>query len=134
MLLAMTLALAGCSLGPGGPPHPGAANPYSSGGFHDAGPNPDTGFDTMVPQGARPGNHRHARACPGFLLSPISSGPGIAARRQIVDTNARPCPAAAQPAHALAPFRLAGKLLTIIRDKPANSAFRSPIRARLSTP
>ena len=39
------LALAGCSLGPGGPPHPGAANPYSSGGFHDAGPNyPDTGL------------------------------------------------------------------------------------------
>ena len=41
----LTLALAGCSLGPGGPPHPGAANPYSSGGFHDAGPNyPDTGL------------------------------------------------------------------------------------------
>lgn len=27
-----------------GPPHPGAANPYSNGGFHDAGPNyPNTG-------------------------------------------------------------------------------------------
>jgi len=38
--------LAGCAGGnhPSGPPHPGAVNPYSSGGFHDAGPNyPDTG-------------------------------------------------------------------------------------------
>ena len=43
-LLATALLLAGCASGPGGPPHPGAANPYSSGGFHDAGPNyPDTG-------------------------------------------------------------------------------------------
>ena len=44
-LLAALLILGGCSsLGPGGPPHPGAANPYSSGGFRDAGPNyPDTG-------------------------------------------------------------------------------------------
>jgi len=43
-LLAATLLLAGCGSGPGGPPHPGAANPYSSGGFSDAGPNyPDTG-------------------------------------------------------------------------------------------
>lgn len=44
-LLAALLILGGCSsLGPGGPPHPGAVNPYSSGGFHDAGPNyPDTG-------------------------------------------------------------------------------------------
>lgn len=43
-VLAATLLLAGCAPGNGGPPHPGAANPYSSGGFHDAGPNyPDTG-------------------------------------------------------------------------------------------
>lgn len=43
-LLATALLLAGCAPGPGGPPHPGAANPYSSGGFHDAGPNyPNTG-------------------------------------------------------------------------------------------
>ena len=50
MLLALTLALAGCSLGPG-PPHPGAANPYSSGGFHDAGPNyPDTGLTRWFPR------------------------------------------------------------------------------------
>ncbi|WP_291384440.1 MULTISPECIES: hypothetical protein [Achromobacter] len=43
-LLAATLLLGGCGSGPGGPPHPGAANPYSSGGFSDAGPNyPDTG-------------------------------------------------------------------------------------------
>lgn len=43
-LLAAALLLSGCVSGPGGPPHPGAANPYSSGGFHDAGPNyPDTG-------------------------------------------------------------------------------------------
>jgi hypothetical protein len=28
-----------------GPPHPGAANPYSNGGFHDPGPNyPPTGI------------------------------------------------------------------------------------------
>ncbi len=39
-LLAALLILGGCSsLGPGGPPHPGAVNPYSSGGFHDARPN-----------------------------------------------------------------------------------------------
>ncbi|OZI46404.1 hypothetical protein CEK29_04015 [Bordetella genomosp. 5] len=38
--------LSGCAgMGEGGPPHPGAVNPYSSGGFHDAGPNyPDTGI------------------------------------------------------------------------------------------
>lgn len=43
-LLAAALLLAGCASGPGGPPHPGAVNPYSSGGFSDAGPNyPDTG-------------------------------------------------------------------------------------------
>jgi hypothetical protein len=44
---ALTLAglLAGCALGDNpGPPHPGAVNPYSNGGFHDAGPNyPNTG-------------------------------------------------------------------------------------------
>lgn len=44
VLLGLAFALSGCGLGKGGPPHPGAANPYSSGGFHDAGPNyPDTG-------------------------------------------------------------------------------------------
>ncbi|CAB3676916.1 MULTISPECIES: hypothetical protein [Achromobacter] len=48
IVLLSTLALAGlvsaCTYSPGGPPHPGAVNPYSSGGFHDAGPNyPDTG-------------------------------------------------------------------------------------------
>ncbi|CAB3625594.1 hypothetical protein LMG26685_00253 [Achromobacter mucicolens] len=43
-LLAAALLLAGCGAGPGGPPHPGAVNPYSTGGFRDAGPNyPDTG-------------------------------------------------------------------------------------------
>ena len=43
-LVAAALLLAGCASGPGGPPHPGAVNPYSTGGFHDAGPNyPDTG-------------------------------------------------------------------------------------------
>lgn len=43
-LLTATLLLGGCAPGNGGPPHPGAVNPYSSGGFHDAGPNyPDTG-------------------------------------------------------------------------------------------
>jgi len=43
-LLATALVLAGCAPGNGGPPHPGAVNPYSEGGFHDAGPNyPDTG-------------------------------------------------------------------------------------------
>lgn len=43
-LFAVALLLAGCTSGPGGPPHPGAVNPYSSGGFRDAGPNyPDTG-------------------------------------------------------------------------------------------
>lgn len=42
--LAAALLLGGCAPGEGGPPHPGAANPYSSGGFHDAGPNyPNTG-------------------------------------------------------------------------------------------
>jgi|GEM_PF-502522 len=37
--------LSGCAaLDHPGPPHPGAANPYSDGGFHDAGPNyPNTG-------------------------------------------------------------------------------------------
>ncbi|WP_222854706.1 hypothetical protein, partial [Bordetella pertussis] len=47
LMLAASLALAGCAGGQGsqpGPPHPGAVNPYSSGGFHDAGPDyPDTG-------------------------------------------------------------------------------------------
>ena len=45
-LLAAALMLSGCAgMGEGGPPHPGAVNPYSSGGFHDAGPNyPDTGI------------------------------------------------------------------------------------------
>ncbi|AWQ04606.1 hypothetical protein [Bordetella bronchiseptica] len=47
LMLAASLALAGCADGQGsqpGPPHPGAVNPYSSGGFHDAGPDyPDTG-------------------------------------------------------------------------------------------
>ncbi|MNK12222.1 hypothetical protein D3C87_302800 [compost metagenome] len=43
-LLATALFVAGCAPGEGGPPHPGAANPYSSGGFNDAGPNyPNTG-------------------------------------------------------------------------------------------
>ena len=43
-LMATALVLAGCAQGNGGPPHPGAVNPYSQGGFHDAGPNyPDTG-------------------------------------------------------------------------------------------
>ncbi|WP_185805446.1 hypothetical protein [Achromobacter denitrificans] len=42
--LAAALLLAGCAPGAGGPPHPGAVNPYSSGGFSDPGPNyPDTG-------------------------------------------------------------------------------------------
>ncbi|MVW71467.1 MULTISPECIES: hypothetical protein [unclassified Bordetella] len=47
VLAALALAglLSGCALGDNpGPPHPGAVNPYSNGGFHDAGPNyPDTG-------------------------------------------------------------------------------------------
>lgn len=46
-LIAMTALLGGCAgLGDNpGPPHPGAVNPYSNGGFHDAGPNyPDTGI------------------------------------------------------------------------------------------
>lgn len=43
-LLATALLLGGCAPGNGGPPHPGAVNPYSSGGFHDAGPHyPETG-------------------------------------------------------------------------------------------
>ncbi|MDM9558382.1 hypothetical protein [Bordetella petrii] len=46
-LFTLAMALAGCAGGGGhqpGPPHPGAVNPYSNGGFHDAGPNyPDTG-------------------------------------------------------------------------------------------
>ena len=42
--LATALFVAGCAPGEGGPPHPGAANHYSSGGFNDAGPNyPNTG-------------------------------------------------------------------------------------------
>jgi hypothetical protein len=43
--LALTFALSGCAaLDHPGPPHPGAVNPYSDGGFHDAGPNyPNTG-------------------------------------------------------------------------------------------
>jgi len=51
LLTSLTLAaaclLAGCSADwnkNAGPPHPGAVNPYSNGGFHDAGPNyPETG-------------------------------------------------------------------------------------------
>ncbi|WP_447578781.1 hypothetical protein [Achromobacter kerstersii] len=43
-LLATAVLLSGCAPGNGGPPHPGAVNPYSNGGFNDAGPNyPDTG-------------------------------------------------------------------------------------------
>ncbi|MFF7058306.1 hypothetical protein ACFY89_16645 [Achromobacter spanius] len=43
-LLASAVVISGCTSSPGGPPHPGAVNPYSEGGFHDAGPNyPDTG-------------------------------------------------------------------------------------------
>ncbi len=47
--LILSLALGGCASMGGefshpGPPHPGAVNPYSSGGFSDPGPNyPDTG-------------------------------------------------------------------------------------------
>ncbi|OZI41928.1 hypothetical protein [Bordetella genomosp. 4] len=45
-LIALTALLAGCApLNDPGPPHPGAVNPYSNGGFHDAGPNyPNTGI------------------------------------------------------------------------------------------
>lgn len=46
-LIAAALLLAGCAGGPSqpGPPHPGAVNPYSTGGFHDPGPNyPNTGL------------------------------------------------------------------------------------------
>lgn len=47
VLIAVALAtlMSGCALGDDpGPPHPGAVNPYSNGGFHDAGPNyPNTG-------------------------------------------------------------------------------------------
>ncbi|CAJ48628.1 hypothetical protein [Bordetella avium] len=46
-LICFSALLSGCVSGQfahPGPPHPGAVNPYSSGGFHDAGPNyPDTG-------------------------------------------------------------------------------------------
>jgi len=44
-VLLAALLLGGCGqLNHPGPPHPGAANPYSSGGFGDPGPNyPDTG-------------------------------------------------------------------------------------------
>ncbi|MDX3988424.1 MAG: hypothetical protein QHC88_24515 [Achromobacter sp.] len=42
--LAISVLVSACTNSPGGPPHPGAVNPYSSGGFNDAGPNyPDTG-------------------------------------------------------------------------------------------
>lgn len=42
--LAITGLVSACAGSPGGPPHPGAVNPYSEGGFHDAGPNyPNTG-------------------------------------------------------------------------------------------
>jgi len=49
LLAAAAAALLGGCAGDGqsrpGPPHPGAANPYSNGGFHDAGPNyPNTGI------------------------------------------------------------------------------------------
>ncbi|MDQ8032428.1 hypothetical protein CEG14_21445 [Bordetella genomosp. 1] len=45
MLVLASLALSGCAgNGQPGPPHPGAVNPWSNGGFRDAGPNyPDTG-------------------------------------------------------------------------------------------
>jgi len=45
-MLALTMLLTGRgTLGDPGPPHPGAVNPYSNGGFHDAGPNyPNTGI------------------------------------------------------------------------------------------
>ncbi|WP_459615066.1 hypothetical protein [Bordetella sp. 2513F-2] len=47
LLILLAGTLAGCAserFANPGPPHPGAANPYSNGGFHDAGPNyPDTG-------------------------------------------------------------------------------------------
>ncbi|AHV91269.1 putative lipoprotein [Bordetella holmesii 30539] len=48
LLICLTLFMAGCAnpddFAHPGPPHPGAANPYSNGGFHDAGPNyPNTG-------------------------------------------------------------------------------------------
>jgi hypothetical protein len=46
--LSLAVLLAGCTGAPPfdkpGPPHPGAANPWSMGGFSDPGPNyPDTG-------------------------------------------------------------------------------------------
>ncbi|SAI40997.1 lipoprotein [Bordetella ansorpii] len=45
--LALSALLAGCAgqdFSHPGPPHPGAANPYSNGGFSDPGPNyPATG-------------------------------------------------------------------------------------------
>ncbi len=45
--LALSSLLAGCAgqdFSHPGPPHPGAANPYSNGGFSDPGPNyPATG-------------------------------------------------------------------------------------------
>jgi len=47
LALAAAALLAGCSAGwdrDAGPPHPGAPNPYSNGGFHDPGPEyPATG-------------------------------------------------------------------------------------------
>ena len=46
LALAAACTLAGCASPKWhpGPPHPGAVNPYSNGGFHDAGPNyPETG-------------------------------------------------------------------------------------------
>src|SRR3546814_16418757 len=45
-LIVAAMLVAGCANGDHspGPPHPGAVNPYRSGGFHDAGPNyPDPG-------------------------------------------------------------------------------------------
>ncbi|WP_086078259.1 hypothetical protein [Bordetella genomosp. 13] len=45
--MALAALLAGCAghdFSRPGPPHPGAVNPYSDGGFSDPGPNyPDTG-------------------------------------------------------------------------------------------
>jgi len=45
VLVALLGGCAGADFSRPGPPHPGAANPYSNGGFHDPGPNyPATGI------------------------------------------------------------------------------------------